>query len=625
METILAKQLLSDTARISENGSLQVEQLFEIETLLGGIKESIDTGIVELFSIIDDTAKLFEKELLSSTKRLEGTLYSLSPNVADSVLKPKSDFRTTTGNSDEQGYDQTKEDFIESSRETKKQTELLQEIANNTAGMVPASSDKKDDGNGMSSFFGALLGTGFLGKFIRGFGAGMIALFSIKSITKAVGGSVSKFVKGIFGSKGIFGNFGKSVTGLFANMSKTVATLMKNHAWISVTIKSVKSIMTLASGIFRLVSAPLTLILGTLVGLWDAVEEYSENGDLVDAVKAFFGGLIHTLTFGIIDKDFTLNEDGFILGLITDLGALVREKIFVPLGELWDSIELWFAELDKTIQDGIASIGKSARENVFEPIDAMWKSMTGWIDQLKTDIETGISDVVGAVRENILDPIVDKFKGIVAFVIDIKNKLFSMFENMEIPKIGFKIPWTEKEFSAGPWYPFKPTVKPVEPPPEGPGSTAPGRAGELMKNSPEPDNSRARESKPMRMADIDGMRDPAGTHANTGTFKFISGSTEYSETKRDASGKLVKMTYKSTKGNEAKQAMPLPAEPKESDDLMKKSNEVADKKDRIVVAPSTNVISAPTTNNVSNTSNHVKVPPRNSDSTLSKYIGSWFR
>lgn len=599
METILAQQLVNDTASIRsiqqvlvDSGNMQVEQLFEIESLLSGIKQSIDINAVELFSIIDDSSKMFAKVLMDnrdsqleasntfeivgelstfrtvvengidemlavlthSASLLEMTMHSLTPNVATSVLRSKSTYRAAPQDSDEDGYKLTKEDFLEADRETKRQGELLQEIADNTKGMV-APSDKNDGEGGMSAFFGALAGSGFMGKAIRGFGVGLLALFSLKSLSKALGGKATGFITGLFGEKGMLGNFSKAIKSVFANK------------WVVLAGKILKPFTFLAGGLLKAIFAPITLMIGAFIGLFDAVEEYSENGDLIDAVKAFFGGLINFLTFGIISKDFSLNEDGFILGLVADLGKWVREKVIEPLVE-------------------------------------MWVGMVGWLDELGTEIEDGITNMGKAVRENIIDPIVDKFKGIVDFVIEIKDKLFGIFENMEIPKISFKIPWTDKEFSAGPWYPFKPkaSVEPTSTPSTNYGPVVPS----VSPTVPKYDSA------------VPAMVTPPATEkvAWKDTAEYREARAIIEAAQKDTAADILRKPNK--------QALPLPPEPKDSDILTDKSMEVSDQKSKVIIMPSTNVVSAPTTNNVSNTTNHIRVPVRNSDSTLKKYTASTF-
>ena len=665
MDDILEQQRMN---RISVS-DMQLEQLFEVETVLKQIKTSIDVGIVELFSLIDDSVKSIEKTLVKSSSlsdtaplqksidegietltesigSLKDSLDSNVTRIVDSLEKTTKHIsddlipfrrRDTSKQFHQTGYIQTREDFLESQKLMGDQTSLLQRIADNTEGMN-LQEDKKEENHGANSFIGALLGSGFFGKFAKSFKAGLMAIFSTAAITGAL--------KSAFSGGKIAELFGKS--GLMGTLSAALKSVFSMKAMIP--------IMLLGKGILKILLAPLTLIVGTIRAAYDAVADYSENGDIIGAVKMFFGSLVNWLSFGIIGKDFGLNQDSWIAEKLLELGSWIKDGISSAISSLMSmsTEEVYNAYMDyiaRPFWNGLKNLGKflvndllGVLSNFFEtaknlheeyikkPIIEGIKSFVKWvfgggltesikdltslmgnsIDPLKflymkliaEPLWKSVETLGSIVRENLIDPVIESFSGIGDFVRDLKDKIIGMFENFQIPKVSFIIPVIDKEVSIGPWFPFKSEKKAVPGP-----SSMPGRAGAFSSSVPEQSETNA------SFHDITLSRmfpDKEGRAEARRQFEKGMGLD-----KRPL--KSMEFTEDYIEFNKALK----PAEPNISNTLYNKSKEAEESK-RTVIMPSTNVVAPSTTNNVTNTTNNIRAPIKNSDSSLSSYLAKWF-
>lgn len=144
----------------------------------------------------------------------------------------------------------------------------------------------------------------------------------------------------------------------------------------------------------------ITMVVGALVnGVMDGWKEFTESGDIGKALIKGLGGVLSFLTFGLFDAKTVQN-------IVDAVSGFVDEYIIQPVTE--------FAEM----------LGDAFDTYIKQPF------------------------------VEFMEPITDFFK-------NLKESVLNFAKGFEIPKVGFKIPFTNKEVSIGPFKPFSEDDKPT--------------------------------------------------------------------------------------------------------------------------------------------------------------------
>jgi hypothetical protein len=181
------------------------------------------------------------------------------------------DLNTPEDRSDELSTSEEEREQIKAQAE---QTELLRQIEENTR---PVDGDKRLEQPAPGEGGGGLI-SGLLG------GIGLIAVF------KKLKGAIVKGLKALFSAKMV------------------MAALKK-------------------------VILPAAIIASLFSGVKDAIQEFKESGSIGKALLAGLGGILETLTFGLVDED-----------TLKSIGNLVSEYVIDPIKNFFNAIRKWIGE-----------------------------------------------------------------------------------------------------------------------------------------------------------------------------------------------------------------------------------------------------------------------------------------
>lgn len=308
----------------------------------------------------------------------------------------------------------------------------------------------------------------------------------------------------------------------------------------------------------------------------------SGAGKMLGRVAAVAGGLYEGYTAWneadekvkkgeITEREGTVLKGGAVgKGIGTTGGALAGGKLGAMIGTMiLPGVGTAVGGILGGIIGGLAggkfgdAVGKLVTEGALKIKDAV----SEYIVKPLTEMYDKVS---GLFKEYILEPLANVFEPVTNFFKDIKEKVFGWFENFEIPGISFSI--MGKDFGVGPWRPFKTEQKETgksQPLPEGvkPSTAGNGRGGaEFAATDP-------------RRLDVAPQSSVNMTVAN----KPVGGNviTEASKTNEEA-----RLANQSTGGG------------------------------------GNTVISAPTVNNTTKQTSVVKLPVRNQENTLNRYLSN---
>ena len=203
--------------------------------------------------------------------------------------------------------------------------------------------------------------------------------------------------------------------------------------------------------------------LGEVVGRFfsfvgKALDPFIDAGKLIAGfIEGPIGKAVNYVqeTFGAVAKWF--GEFGTKVGKI----AVVLEKFMLPLTiimTVWDTVKGAIEGFEKEgfvggIKGAITGFFNSL---IFGPID-MLKDAAAWVagffgfDKAKEALESfNLSDIFKQLVDIVFSPI-ETFKKIVGKI----GEMFDKLKDITIPEFGFKIPFTDKKVSIGPFQPFK--------------------------------------------------------------------------------------------------------------------------------------------------------------------------
>jgi hypothetical protein len=267
----------------------------------------------------------------------------------------------------------------------------------------------------------------------------------IKSVITSVQESLMglwKTIKGVFsglGEEGIIGKIFKSIGNFFTDVGAYFGKL---------------------SGVFGTVFRAFTKIffwVGIVMGIFDtvtgAIDGYNKDG-VLGGIKGAITGLINGVFLSFAD-------------LVKDMASWLLEKLgFKQAAAFLDSFsfqDLFTKMVDKVfdvilnpikyITDAFDKLDLKAL--IFEPISKAWtflnESLGGIPQKIVDNIKLYIMDPLSAA----FAPVVDMFKNMAAKVIE-------FFSTFKIPGVEVTIPYVNKTFGIGPWYPFKSNAKPAD-------------------------------------------------------------------------------------------------------------------------------------------------------------------
>lgn len=361
----------------------------------------------------------------------------------------------------------SKEDKNEAQRSDDEKTNLLKEIAKNTA-KKDAAVKPKEEASGLGALLGALAaGLGVIvgalsaqlkaikyfaslltpefilakiSKITASFAAGISMMYDLVKATIGEKLSVAlKFVDGIVDSvKGFFTGVVDSIKGLFG-AAKEESTIAKIIKAITSGISTVMAPFAEAFTIIKdFVSGPIGKLFETIKGVFTGA---------IEGTKGFFTTLMETFgKFGSMFKSV----------------AVIAEKLFLPLTiimTVWDTVKGAIEGFEK---EGIVGGIKGAitgffNSLIFGPMD-MLKDATAWVlgffgfDNAKEVLDS-------FSLEKMFKDFIDKLFDAPKYIAKKMTEFFEIMKSFEIPGFSFKVPgWVPliggKETSFGPWKPF---------------------------------------------------------------------------------------------------------------------------------------------------------------------------
>lgn len=287
----------------------------------------------------------------------------------------------------------TEENMLEQNKMISQQTDLLVKIEENTRKDLtpPHKKDEEPKGGFLSGLLDAL---GSLGS-------------TILALTTSLGGKLLGGAKAI-GSAAI--GAGKSVLGkLGGPMGKVLGP-----------------VAAVAGGIYSGYTA------------WNEADEKVKRGEITEregtvqkggavgkgvgtAGGALAGGKLGAMIGTAILPGVGTAVGGILGGIIGGLAG----------GEFGDAVGQFITDGALKIKDGID-------EYIIKPLGEMFESVTG------------------VFKEYIIEPLAEFFAPIGDFFKNIKESVMGFLEDFGIPEIGFTIPIINKKVSIGPFYPFRP-------------------------------------------------------------------------------------------------------------------------------------------------------------------------
>jgi len=373
-------EVLSETS----NGLSETNKILE-EGKKSASKETEKTQKVEVVNF-DDTLKQ-NKDLEKDDERLKDSATGIKENEKSASKETDKIQKVEVVNFDEaekRNKDLEKEkiiedrkkeaNFIESSNEIKDAIEKLSEKDSN----IVVESPKEDSG-----FFSSFLG--MFSKFFKRIGGKLIGILA-SSILKS--GGLLKVIAG-------------SVTSLVTKgMGPILGVLGKGVKFLG----PVGAILGIGGGIFQ--------------GLEKANELFGENATLGEKTSAALGGVVNSLTFGLIDietsaKWFASIGDDIkaiwndLPNMFSDIGNWIKETFSFSgdwITEKLDNLLNWYLEKVKSFFNGILGLFGTS------------------VDELKNSILNSVS--------NIGSWVIDKLSGVVDSYFNILGKIFDPLLNL---------------------------------------------------------------------------------------------------------------------------------------------------------------------------------------------------
>lgn len=445
---------------------LQEKSVENLQTISSTLKDSLLTQrALAIEELILTRETLDEQRVLKDiSKTLENIAASLKDVLTASIVS--SGGTSSSSNASTAITTKSKEDKNEFQRSEEEKTDLLKEIAKNTAKKDGAVTPVKEEGNGLGgwltalaaamgvvvgalraqvkaiAYFAKLLTPDFITskvqKAIAGFLTGVSMTFDLvkATITEKLSTAL-RFIDGVVDSvKVVFTGIVDSIKGIFG---------VNEGSAISKVVKAVTS--------------GISTVMAPFAEAFNIIKDFVSGpiGKIFESVKTVFSSTVEgTKTFFT-----TLSETFGKFGSVFKSVATIAEKIFLPvtiLMTVWDTVKGAMEGYEKEGLVGAISGAIKGFFNslIFGPIE-MLKDAVAWVtgffgfDNAKVALESfNVEKIFSDFIDMIFSP-VKTFRAIVAGVTDSLAKL----SDFTIPAIGFTIPYIDKKVSVGPWKPLE--------------------------------------------------------------------------------------------------------------------------------------------------------------------------
>ena len=438
------------------------QRLLELQKLSLDHLEAINKNIAE--SLVYERLQALEQLAIAretdkqedEISRVEGILNNILDILKSKVAtisntnvttnqQQSSTFVSKNSSSNSSVITQTEEDKKEQTAVDQQVITVLKQIAKNTAPMTNAAKVAEDHQSiglgGIATAIAVALGAVVAAiksqvKAIKYF----LDLLTPDKLTVAISKKIASFVAGLSMQFDL-------IKANIAEKLAPVAKIFDNVVdWVKGLFGSAKEskLGSVISKFFSFVSKALD----PFIDAGKVIAGFIEGpiGKAIDYVKD---------TFSTVAKWF--GEFGSKIGKI----AVVLEKFMLPLTiimTVWDTVKGAIEGFEK---EGIVGGIKGAitgffNSLIFGPID-MLKDAAAWVagffgfDKAKQTLESfNLSDIFKQFIDIIFSPI-ETFKKVVGKV----GEMFDRLKDITIPEFGFKIPFTDKKVSIGPFQPFK--------------------------------------------------------------------------------------------------------------------------------------------------------------------------
>ncbi len=446
---------------------LQEKSVENLQTISSAMKSSLDTQrVLAIESLILSKESLEEQRILKDvSKTLERIANSLKDVLAASIVS--SGGSASSSNTPTAIATQSKEDKNETQRAEEEKTDLLRQIAKNTAKKDKAVTPSKEEGSGLGgwltalaaalgivvgalkaqvkaiAYFAKLLTPDFViakvQKALAGFLAGVSMTFDlVKSTISEKMSTALKFVDNVIDSiKVTFGGIADSIKGVF-NIGKEGSAIGK---------------------VIKAITSGIGTIMAPFAEAFNIIKDFVSGpvGKIFESIKS----VVSSTTEGTKGFFTTLSETFGKFGSVFKSVAAIAEKIFLPLTiimTVWDTVK---ASIEGYEKEGIVGAISGAIKGffnslIFGPID-MLKDAIAWVsgffgfENAKKTLESfSVEKIFSDFVDMIFSP-VKTFRNIVSSITQSLAKL----SDFTIPEIGFTIPFINKKVSVGPWKPLE--------------------------------------------------------------------------------------------------------------------------------------------------------------------------
>ena len=263
---------------------------------------------------------------------------------------------------------------------------------------------------------------------------------------KSIATSIEETVMGLWKSiKGVFS--GLSSEGAIGKIFKSIGTFFTD----------VGAYFGKMSGVFSAVFKAFTKIffwVGIVMGIFDtitgAIDGFKKDG-VLGGIKGAITGLIN----GVFNSFFDLIKDltSWLLGKLgfKDAAAFLDSFSFQDLfTKLVDKVFDVILNPIKYITDAFDKLDLQAL--IFEPISKAWTFLNDSLGGIPQKI-------VDNIKLYIMDPLANAFAPVVDMFKNMASKVIEFFSTFKIPGVEVTIPYVNKTFGIGPWYPFKSNAK----------------------------------------------------------------------------------------------------------------------------------------------------------------------
>jgi hypothetical protein len=277
---------------------------------------------------------------------------------------------------------------------------------------------------------------------------------------KSIATSIEETVMGLW----------KSIKGVFSGLSSE-GTIGKIFKSIGTFFTDVGAYFSKISGVFSAVFKAFTKIfffVGIIMGIFDtvtgAIDGFKKDG-LLGGIKGAITGLIN----GVFNSLFDLIKDlsSWLLGKLgfKEAAAFLDSFSFQDLfTKLVDKVFDVILNPIKYITDAFDKLDLKAL--IFDPMSKAWTFLNDSLGGIPQKI-------VDNIKLYIMDPLTAAFTPVVDMFKDMASKVIGFFSEFKIPGVEVTIPYVNKTFGIGPWYPFKSNSKSDAAAPQG---TAPAAA-----------------------------------------------------------------------------------------------------------------------------------------------------